>query len=213
VDSADGLLKLKDDAGTVTAVAGTGLSDPMTTRGDIIVRNASNVTARLAVGSSGKVLSSDGTDVSWQTPSAGGTDPWFIQIDPTDIYATGHTTWNTLAAVNSVYFHGQDIQSGGAQNSEIYWDIGISAGTWDLQLTHSKGPNRGIYTVTLDATSWGTIDGYAASGSGVEQTRSALTSQTATGGKQRLKLKMATKNGSSSSYFGTIQYITLRRTA
>jgi len=57
---------------TWATLTGTGLSDPMTTRGDIIVRNASNVTARLAIGSSGKVLQSDGTDISWQTPSGGG---------------------------------------------------------------------------------------------------------------------------------------------
>jgi hypothetical protein len=43
----------------------SALTDPMTTRGDIIVRNASNVTARLAIGSAGKILSSDGTDPSW----------------------------------------------------------------------------------------------------------------------------------------------------
>jgi hypothetical protein len=55
----------------ITDPSVTGLSDPMTTRGDVIVRNASNVTARLAIGSSGKVLQSDGTDVSWQTPAAG----------------------------------------------------------------------------------------------------------------------------------------------
>lgn len=49
----------------------SGLSDPMTTRGDIIVRDASNVTARLGLGTTGKVLTSDGTDISWATPSGG----------------------------------------------------------------------------------------------------------------------------------------------
>lgn len=44
---------------------GSGLVDPMTSRGDIIVRNASNVTARLAKGSAAQVLTSDGTDVAW----------------------------------------------------------------------------------------------------------------------------------------------------
>lgn len=43
----------------------TGMIDPMTTRGDIIVRNASNVTARLGKGTAGQVLKSDGTDISW----------------------------------------------------------------------------------------------------------------------------------------------------
>lgn len=41
------------------------LSDPMTTRGDIIIRNASNATARLAVGSANTVLKTDGTDISY----------------------------------------------------------------------------------------------------------------------------------------------------
>lgn len=41
------------------------LDDPMTTRGDMIVRNSSNTTARLAVGSGSTVLKSDGTDISW----------------------------------------------------------------------------------------------------------------------------------------------------
>ena len=44
-----------------------GLTDPMTTRGDIIFRNSSNVTTRLPRGSSGQFLTSDGTDISWQT--------------------------------------------------------------------------------------------------------------------------------------------------
>lgn len=46
---------------------GTGLSDPMTTRGDIIVRNAANTTARLAVGATANMaLTSDGTDVAYK---------------------------------------------------------------------------------------------------------------------------------------------------
>jgi len=49
-----------------------GFADPMTTRGDIIVRNASNTTARLPIGSTGLVLKSDGTDVTWGTVSGTG---------------------------------------------------------------------------------------------------------------------------------------------
>jgi hypothetical protein len=47
---------------TVTA---SGYSDPLTTRGDILYRNSSNATARLAVGSANRFLKSDGTDVAW----------------------------------------------------------------------------------------------------------------------------------------------------
>jgi len=49
---------------------GSGLADPMTTRGDLIYRNSSNVTARLSIGTATYVLTSDGTDVSWAAPSS-----------------------------------------------------------------------------------------------------------------------------------------------
>lgn len=67
----DNVLKLIDDAGTVSPVGGSsGLTDPMTTRGDLIIRNASNVSARLGRGSAAQVLTSDGTDIAWATPPA-----------------------------------------------------------------------------------------------------------------------------------------------
>jgi|GEM_PF-3141476 len=50
-------------------ISGTPLVDPMTTRGDIIIRDSSNTTVRLGVGADNTVLSSDGTDVSWQVPT------------------------------------------------------------------------------------------------------------------------------------------------
>lgn len=44
----------------------------MTTRGDIVIRDATNTTARLAVGGAGTVLTSDGTDVAWSAPAGTG---------------------------------------------------------------------------------------------------------------------------------------------
>jgi len=47
------------------------LSDPMTTRGDIIIRNSSNALARLGTGAANRVLISDGTDPAYgQVPLA-----------------------------------------------------------------------------------------------------------------------------------------------
>jgi len=72
----DHLLYLLDDSGVATEVGGSsGLTDPMTTRGDLIIRNASNVTARLGRGSATHVLTSDGTDIGWAAPSGGGFTP------------------------------------------------------------------------------------------------------------------------------------------
>ena len=41
--------------------------DLLTTRGDILIRNASDVTSRLALGTSGQVLQSDGVDINYKT--------------------------------------------------------------------------------------------------------------------------------------------------
>lgn len=61
----------EQDIGALEAKVGSGtLFDPMTTRGDIIIRDATNTTARLGIGTNGQVLSSDGTDISWQTKAS-----------------------------------------------------------------------------------------------------------------------------------------------
>jgi hypothetical protein len=101
IDSTTHLLKLTNSSGTDSAVG--GLTDPMTTRGDIIVRNASNVTARLARGSASQVLTSDGTDVAWQTPSGGGSvvpNRILNYTQSSDIsgVALGNGTWTDVLA-------------------------------------------------------------------------------------------------------------------
>lgn len=53
----------------------TLFADPMTTIGDIIIRNGSNVTARLGIGTAGQVLTVVGGVPVWQTPSSGFADP------------------------------------------------------------------------------------------------------------------------------------------
>lgn len=70
------LISDTDDSGNlkkalVSDLTSSGLTDPMTTRGDIIVRNSSNVTARLGIGSNTQVLTSDGTDISWEDATGG----------------------------------------------------------------------------------------------------------------------------------------------
>lgn len=56
------------DAATARATIGAGVSsyaDPLTTRGDVLFRNAANATARLPVGAANRLLRSNGTDPSW----------------------------------------------------------------------------------------------------------------------------------------------------
>lgn len=85
------------------------LTDPLTTRGDLIYRNASNVTDRLAVGAANRVLRSNGTDPSWAqvvlSTDVSGTLP----------IANGGTNATSLAA-------GAAISSGTALTTETFLD-------------------------------------------------------------------------------------------
>jgi len=77
----------------------TAASSPTTTRGDLIVRGAS-ADQRLAVGASGRVLRSDGTDPAWAQLAA--TDvtglPWTAPLAPDDGQTTDATT-TTIATI------------------------------------------------------------------------------------------------------------------
>ncbi len=129
---------------TFAAFTGSGLSDPMTTRGDIIYRNPSNVTARLGIGGSGTVLSSDGTDASWQTPSSGFANPMTTkgdlivgdtggspirkgvgsdgQVLTADAASTGGMKWNTA--------------SGGGGLTHTFAGYNTVGGSYESMITH-----------------------------------------------------------------------------
>ncbi len=76
-------------------VAGTGLTDPMTTIGDLIFRDGTNTTNRLALGTAGQILTVSGGVPSWQNAAAGFTDPMTTIGDL--IYRNGANTTSRLA--------------------------------------------------------------------------------------------------------------------
>lgn len=137
--------------------------------------------------------------------------PWVIDIDvfPTP---TAQTAWDSLSGNDTAALHGFWKQSTGVINAEIAWDVPLAAGTWAVDLLHHQGSNRGIYTVQFDGTAKGTVDGYAAA-----LTRNVRTTvpgiAVATTAKVRVSLEMATKNASSTDYYGAIGSLRLRRTA
>ena len=79
-----------DGTNAAWAAASSGFTDPMTTRGDIIYKDASNVTNRLAVGTAAQVLTTDGTDVSWEDAggSSGGASMVYERSIEGDLYTT-----------------------------------------------------------------------------------------------------------------------------
>lgn len=66
---------LGDDANyaaTVTTALSTKQANVITAQGDLVIGNSSSQPARLAVGTSGQVLTSNGTTASWQSPAPAG---------------------------------------------------------------------------------------------------------------------------------------------
>jgi hypothetical protein len=201
--------------GAWTAVSGSVATDAIfDAKGDLPVGTGADTAARLAVGTNGQVLTADSaetTGVKWATPSSSVDYPWLLTVHP---FGTpiSHVNWGTISAIDNRFLHNYTMESSGAQNDEINFDLIIAAGTWTFELIHQKSSARGICTLSLDGTSIGTIDMY--NGTSVLSTRSSVTGvSVATTGKKRLRLKMATKNASASSYYGDVQLLVCTRTA
>jgi hypothetical protein len=105
----------------------------------------------------------------------------------------------------------------GIQNDEVVWWIPLSAGTWDLKFDHfGAAANRGIATIAIDNADGvyvdvGTVDmslvgdGATATITGITVAGNAL--------RRRMRVKMATKNVSSSAYYACIHGFTWQLTS
>lgn len=121
----------------------------------------------------------------------------------------GDTWVQSTSGGSQQYPYGQS--NTGAQNAAITWPFVSAAGIFEIDLFHLAGANRGIYTIQIDGITVGTLDGYAAAGA---QLVSALTGVSIPStGAHTITLLMATKNGSSSSYFAVASEIILTKTA
>lgn len=87
-----------------TSRGGTGLSTY--TQGDLVYASAANVLSKLAIGTSGKLLSSNGTIPDWSTatfPATAGGVGTFIRSDGTN-WATSTLTLPNSAAANNILY-------------------------------------------------------------------------------------------------------------
>lgn len=105
-------------------------TDPMTTRGDILYRNASNVTARLPVGANTFVLTSDGTDVAWAAPSGGGGGSLSDLTAATGTNTIDNTSyaqewqWNSLAGATGLKLSSNSTAATG--NAQALFEANLS---------------------------------------------------------------------------------------
>lgn len=130
--------------------------------------------------------------------------PWSYDSITAGTWVTGQTATQILQS--SIY------TSTETQNDEIVYKVYLTGGTYRFFFLGSNGPSSGIINLYLDATLTGTIDLYAAG-----QTENNLEQITgivvATAGLYSLKIKMATKNATSSAYGCIIGYMAMIRSA
>jgi hypothetical protein len=160
-------------------------------------------------------------DASDLAAGLGGGLTW-DDIQPVGTRVEIYPYWGSSANVNwgVLYSHHTipdqifvTLESSGAQNDEITFKVALAAGTWSITWMIFKLVNAGIYTISLDGVSQGTVDGYN-SGTQVNQMMTLTGLVATTSGLHDLNFKMATKNASSSGYYGDLQgAIVLWRTA
>lgn len=139
-----------NDKPTFMSGAGTVynlMTDPLTTRGDIMYRS-STATTRLPIGSANTVLSSNGTDVSWQPGGGGWTDG-----DKTVALITSTDDVGIGGAANSSYKVYVTSDSGA---SGVYSTSALTTGyAGNFVNTGESGLSYGIYAST------GSVNGFA----------------------------------------------------
>ncbi|MCF6331052.1 MAG: hypothetical protein L3I99_05835, partial [Sulfurimonas sp.] len=108
---------------TASSVAGVstwetsagGFTDPMTTQGDIIFRNASNATSRLPAGLNDQVLTSDGTNIFWNTNPTGVTNHTMLS----NIGTNSHAQIDSHIADTNTHFSQSSISITESQISNL----------------------------------------------------------------------------------------------
>jgi hypothetical protein len=124
-----------------------GFTDPMTTRGDILIRDASNATARLGIGANTYVLTSDGTDISWVAASS---DTSYFDL-------TG-AILSPKAGVDTFDIESEVFQGDGAKwftDPHNAKNIALGQGAMQTSATHEDGNIAIGYLALEDVTTGG----------------------------------------------------------
>lgn len=157
-------------------------------------------------GQIGQVLTNLGSNTAnWQNPQASSTTfsrQIFIDLSSAHSVETATVgTWTShyyLDTDTGGLFQGWVSQNDpGSLNDSASYDFACGAGTYKFELLHLVSTNRAIYTVKIDGSTVGTVDGYAG---GFGYVRSTLTGLALSAGQHVLTFTALSKNASSSGY-------------
>lgn len=116
--------------GQTTANAAFNALSPMTTAGDLIYENATPIAARLAIGTTGQVLTVVGGLPAWATGTTVTTTEDIITLNGTDItnqyVDLAHTALGASAAINSVSLN---VVGGPEQLKAVDYTVSLTGGS------------------------------------------------------------------------------------
>jgi len=136
--------------GQSTAAAGFNALSPITTTGDLIIGNGTNSATRLAIGTSGYVLTSNGTTASWQASTGGVTS---FSGGSTGLTPSTPTTGAiSLAGTLGVGYGGTGVTTSSGANSVVLRDANANI-TGNAFFAGSTSVAASGTTITLTAAS------------------------------------------------------------
>lgn len=138
----------------------SGFSDPMTTRGDIIIRDDGNSTSRLPLGTNNQVLTSDGTDITWGAVPAGSEATPTALGTTTSYISTVQNRVKTVTSTNHVVLDndGFDIFLVSTAGTNRTITLPTASANDGREVTIKK-TDSGTGTVIIDGEGSETIDG------------------------------------------------------
>lgn len=124
----------------------------LTTRGDIIIENSTPAPARLAIGTNGQVLGTNGTDPAWRDPPI-----WVVLKHQTNaaVAAGAQSYGNEGSSALTCRFEVPAGKTLYVVLCAFGWDTGAGAGTWTLNgiLRKNGATNVTLATVTTSSAS------------------------------------------------------------
>jgi hypothetical protein len=113
-----------------TGAAWVALNSPITTEGDLIIGDASDLPARLPIGTNGQVLTSNGTTATWVTPAGGGSQSWVSLASGAISTGSNNFSVTSFSAYDKYWFAIRQISSVNA-SARFYLRLnGSSAGNY-----------------------------------------------------------------------------------
>jgi hypothetical protein len=175
-------------------------------KGDMLVATGADAFARVAVGSDGHVWTADAASTAgakWAAAAGGGGQSVITFASPR-AGASGPT-----ATLPANLYSGAIYLTVAGVGGWIEWAWSGSAGTYGIELVHSKANNIGIATVSIDGAALATtIDGYSTSGTNVFDNVATITGvAVATSGVHTIRVSVLGKNAASSSWYFPVQGI------